>query len=200
MQVYTSNGMNGSVVGSSGTTYRQTEGFTLETQHFPDSPNKPELSDDRAEAGAGFPFDDDLPLRDRCAAAAAAPLKTNRSRSQTDRGVSVLLRHAKLLHWFSANAVGGSQVHQTIRMFKPRALTGKPPICLAHKLVECCAPGLTICLRKSDQGAVTRSQSAAGRGLHSTLPSSAAKIGRNSSVNTLPWSFCHRSRNAPSVP
>ena len=41
LQVYTSNGMNGSVVGSSGTTYRQTEGFTLETQHFPDSPNKP---------------------------------------------------------------------------------------------------------------------------------------------------------------
>jgi aldose 1-epimerase len=40
VQVYTSNGMNGSVVGSSGTTYRQTEAFTLETQHFPDSPNK----------------------------------------------------------------------------------------------------------------------------------------------------------------
>jgi aldose 1-epimerase len=41
VQVYTSNGLNGSVVGSSGTTYRQTEAFTLETQHFPDSPNKP---------------------------------------------------------------------------------------------------------------------------------------------------------------
>jgi aldose 1-epimerase len=41
LQVYTSNGLNGSVVGSSGTTYRQTEAFTLETQHFPDSPNKP---------------------------------------------------------------------------------------------------------------------------------------------------------------
>jgi aldose 1-epimerase len=41
VQIYTSNGMNGSVVGSSGTTYRQTEAFTLETQHFPDSPNKP---------------------------------------------------------------------------------------------------------------------------------------------------------------
>jgi len=41
LQVYTSNYLNGSVVGSSGSTYRQTEGFTLETQHFPDSPNKP---------------------------------------------------------------------------------------------------------------------------------------------------------------
>jgi aldose 1-epimerase len=41
VQIYTSNGLNGSVVGSSGTTYRQSEAFTLETQHFPDSPNKP---------------------------------------------------------------------------------------------------------------------------------------------------------------
>jgi aldose 1-epimerase len=41
VQVYTANGLNGSVVGSSGTTYRQTEAFTLETQHFPDSPNQP---------------------------------------------------------------------------------------------------------------------------------------------------------------
>ena len=41
VQVYTANGLNGSVVGSSGTAYRQTEAFTLETQHFPDSPNKP---------------------------------------------------------------------------------------------------------------------------------------------------------------
>jgi aldose 1-epimerase len=39
-QVYTGNGLNGSIVGSAGTTYRQAEGFALETQHFPDSPNK----------------------------------------------------------------------------------------------------------------------------------------------------------------
>jgi hypothetical protein len=74
VQVYTSNGMNGSVVGSSGTTYRQTEAFTLETQHFPDSPNKPQLSDHGVEAGAGFPFDDDIPLRDGCTPAATAAL------------------------------------------------------------------------------------------------------------------------------
>jgi hypothetical protein len=41
VQIYTANGLNGSVVGSSGTAYRQTEAFTLETQYFPDSPNKP---------------------------------------------------------------------------------------------------------------------------------------------------------------
>src|SRR5262249_33632827 len=54
VQVYTSNGMNGSVVGSSGTTYRQTEGFTLETQHFPDSPNKPNFPRRALKPGQEF--------------------------------------------------------------------------------------------------------------------------------------------------
>jgi aldose 1-epimerase len=54
VQVYTSNGMNGSVVGSSGTTYRQTEGFTLETQHFPDSPNKPDFPTTELQPGQVF--------------------------------------------------------------------------------------------------------------------------------------------------
>jgi aldose 1-epimerase len=54
VQVYTSNGMNGSVVGSSGTTYRQTEGFTLETQHFPDSPNKPNFPTTELKPGQEF--------------------------------------------------------------------------------------------------------------------------------------------------
>ena len=54
VQVYTSNGMNGSVVGSSGTTYRQTEGFTLETQHFPDSPNKPNFPSTELKPGQEF--------------------------------------------------------------------------------------------------------------------------------------------------
>jgi aldose 1-epimerase len=54
VQVYTSNGMNGSVVGSSGTAYRQTEGFTLETQHFPDSPNKPNFPTTELKPGQEF--------------------------------------------------------------------------------------------------------------------------------------------------
>jgi aldose 1-epimerase len=54
VQVYTSNGMNGSVVGSSGTTYRQTEAFTLETQHFPDSPNKPNFPTTELRPGQDF--------------------------------------------------------------------------------------------------------------------------------------------------
>jgi len=54
VQVYTSNGMNGSVVGSSGVTYRQTEAFTLETQHFPDSPNKPNFPTTELKPGQEF--------------------------------------------------------------------------------------------------------------------------------------------------
>jgi len=39
LQFYTGNFLDGSVVGTSGKGYRQTDGFTFETQHFPDSPN-----------------------------------------------------------------------------------------------------------------------------------------------------------------
>ena len=54
VQIYTSNGTNGSIIGSSGSTYRQTEGFTLETQHFPDSPNKPNFPTTELKPGQEF--------------------------------------------------------------------------------------------------------------------------------------------------
>lgn len=41
LQFYTANGLNGSVVGTSGKTYRQSDAFALEAEHFPDSPNHP---------------------------------------------------------------------------------------------------------------------------------------------------------------
>ncbi len=41
VQFYSGNFLTGSLVGPGGTTYRQGAGFTLETQHFPDSPNQP---------------------------------------------------------------------------------------------------------------------------------------------------------------
>ncbi len=41
VQFYTSNFLDGTLVGPSGKTYRQGDGFTLETQHYPDSPNEP---------------------------------------------------------------------------------------------------------------------------------------------------------------
>jgi aldose 1-epimerase len=39
VQVYTGNFLVGELVGTSGRAYRQGDGFALETQHFPDSPN-----------------------------------------------------------------------------------------------------------------------------------------------------------------
>jgi aldose 1-epimerase len=41
LQFYTANGLDGSALGKSGSAYRQTDAFALETQHFPDSPNHP---------------------------------------------------------------------------------------------------------------------------------------------------------------
>jgi aldose 1-epimerase len=39
IQFYSGNFLDGTLVGTSGHTYRQTDGFALETQHYPDSPN-----------------------------------------------------------------------------------------------------------------------------------------------------------------
>ncbi|ORA31292.1 galactose mutarotase [Mycobacterium aquaticum] len=41
VQFYTSNFLVGAFTGTSGHVYRQGAGFTMETQHFPDSPNQP---------------------------------------------------------------------------------------------------------------------------------------------------------------
>jgi aldose 1-epimerase len=41
IQFYSGNFLDGTLVGTSGRMYRQGDGFALETQHFPDSPNKP---------------------------------------------------------------------------------------------------------------------------------------------------------------
>jgi aldose 1-epimerase len=43
VQVYTGNFLDGTLVGPSHRTYRQGDAFTLETQHFPDSPNQPQF-------------------------------------------------------------------------------------------------------------------------------------------------------------
>ncbi len=41
VQLYTGNFLDGTLVGPSHHTYRQGDAFTLETQHYPDSPNQP---------------------------------------------------------------------------------------------------------------------------------------------------------------
>ena len=43
IQFYAGNFLDASLVGTSGKMYRQADGFCLETQHFPDSPNHPEF-------------------------------------------------------------------------------------------------------------------------------------------------------------
>lgn len=41
LQVYSGNFLDGTIVGASGRAYRQSDGFALEAQHLPDSPNQP---------------------------------------------------------------------------------------------------------------------------------------------------------------
>ena len=54
VQVYTSNFLQGELVGTTGRTYRQSAGFTLETQHFPDSPNEPSFPSTTLNPGTPF--------------------------------------------------------------------------------------------------------------------------------------------------
>ncbi len=54
VQFYTGNFLQGDLVGTSGHTYRQSDGFTLETQHFPDSPNHPSFPTTRLDPGHTF--------------------------------------------------------------------------------------------------------------------------------------------------
>src|SRR5205085_11059390 len=43
VQFYSGNFLDGTLVGASGRLIRQGDGLCLETQHFPDSPNRPEF-------------------------------------------------------------------------------------------------------------------------------------------------------------
>ena len=54
VQVYTSNFLVGDLVGTSGHIYRQGDGFTLETQHFPNSPNQPNFPTTTLNPGKPF--------------------------------------------------------------------------------------------------------------------------------------------------
>lgn len=54
VQFFSGNNLDGSLVGSGGRTYRQSSGFCLETQHFPDSPNKPDFPTTLLRPGERF--------------------------------------------------------------------------------------------------------------------------------------------------
>jgi aldose 1-epimerase len=54
VQVYSTNNVNGGLVNSAGNTIRQSDGLALETQHFPDSPNKPNFPSTQLNPGEIF--------------------------------------------------------------------------------------------------------------------------------------------------
>src|SRR6266487_2927560 len=54
VQFYTGNFLDGHLVGISGHTYRQSAGYTFETQHFPNSPNQPNFPSTVLRAGKTF--------------------------------------------------------------------------------------------------------------------------------------------------
>ena len=54
VQFYTGNFLDGSLIGKSGKPYQRRSGFCLETQHYPDSPNKPNFPTTTLKKGATF--------------------------------------------------------------------------------------------------------------------------------------------------
>jgi aldose 1-epimerase len=54
VQFYTGNFLDGSLVGKDGKAYKKHYAFCLETQHFPDSPNKPNFPSVVLQPGQKF--------------------------------------------------------------------------------------------------------------------------------------------------
>ena len=54
VQVYSGNFLDGSVTGKNGIVYNQHAGICLETQHYPDSPNKPQWPSTRLNPGETY--------------------------------------------------------------------------------------------------------------------------------------------------
>lgn len=54
IQFYSGNFLDATIVGTSGTPYRQGDGLALETQHFPDSPNQPSFPSTELRPGEEF--------------------------------------------------------------------------------------------------------------------------------------------------
>jgi aldose 1-epimerase len=54
VQFYSGNFLDGTLVGTGGRVYRQSDGFALETQHYPDSPNQPDFPSTVLRPGETF--------------------------------------------------------------------------------------------------------------------------------------------------
>jgi aldose 1-epimerase len=54
IQFYSGNFLDGTLYGTSGRQYRQGDGLALETQHYPDSPNKPQFPSTELNPGETY--------------------------------------------------------------------------------------------------------------------------------------------------
>jgi aldose 1-epimerase len=54
VQFYSGNFLDGTLTGHGGTVYGHRSGFCLETQHFPDSPNRPDFPSTTLEPGETY--------------------------------------------------------------------------------------------------------------------------------------------------
>ena len=63
MQFYSSNKLDGSMSGKGGHVYGARSGFCLETQHFPDSPNKPHFPSTVLRPGEEYRSSDSVQVR-----------------------------------------------------------------------------------------------------------------------------------------
>ncbi|MFC2076544.1 aldose epimerase family protein [candidate division KSB1 bacterium] len=54
IQFYTGNFLDGSIIGREGVSYNKRQGFCLETQHYPDSPNQPDFPTSRLNPGEEY--------------------------------------------------------------------------------------------------------------------------------------------------
>ena len=63
IQFYAGNFLDGTLVGTSGKMYRQSYGFALETQHYPDSPNHDNFPSTVLRPGEVYETTTDLQVR-----------------------------------------------------------------------------------------------------------------------------------------
>jgi aldose 1-epimerase len=54
VQLYTANFLDGKLTGIGGSKYERNNGFCLETQHYPDSPNHPKFPSTRLDPGQKY--------------------------------------------------------------------------------------------------------------------------------------------------
>ncbi len=67
LQFYSGNFLDGSAKGKNGVAYKHRSGLCLETQAFPDSPNKPQFPSATLRPGRGIPSDHHLSIFDQVA-------------------------------------------------------------------------------------------------------------------------------------